>query len=377
MLSQREEEAMMRPTGPSDATDALIPPRTGQGSTVDGTTPETLTRSPVLLSVDRLHKRFPVRIGLYSKAYVSAVDNVSFTVEAGTTLGIVGESGCGKSTTARLVVGLIAPDAGTVAFEGVDVQTLTGLRQKTLRRNMQMVFQDPYSALNPRMSIGESIAFPLRAHGYSKSEQRERTGILLAQVGLHPNHASYYPHQMSGGQRQRVNIARALALEPRLVIADEAVSALDKSVQAQVLNLLTDLQEQLKLTYIFISHDLNVVQYVSDHVLVMYLGQVVEHCTPEALYAEPLHPYTKVLLASIPDVNPDQPPAAAFEGEIPSALSPPSGCRFRTRCATAMPICTVERPPLIQERPGHFVACHLYGPSAPAGPGEEKTVAAS
>src|SRR5215510_1557211 len=166
MLSQREEEAMMRPTGPSAAADTLIPPRPGQGSTGDGTTPETLTRSPVLLSVDRLHKRFPVRIGLYSKAYVSAVDNVSFTVEAGTTLGIVGESGCGKSTTARLVVGLIAPDAGTVAFEGADVQTLTGLRQKTLRRNMQMVFQDPYSALNPRMSIGESIAFPLPAHGY-------------------------------------------------------------------------------------------------------------------------------------------------------------------------------------------------------------------
>jgi ABC-type oligopeptide transport system ATPase subunit len=244
-----------------------------------------------------------VRIGLYSKAYVSAVDNVSFTVEAGTTLGIVGESGCGKSTTARLILGLTEPDAGTVAFEGVDVQTLTGSRRKTLRRNMQMVFQDPYSALNPRMSIGESVAFPLRVHGYSKSKQREHTGILLDQVGLHPNHASYYPHQMSGGQRQRVNIARALALEPRLVIADEAVSALDKSVQAQVLNLLTDLQERLQLTYIFISHDLNVVQYVSDRVLVMYLGQVVEQCTPEGLYAEPLHPYTKALLASIPDVT--------------------------------------------------------------------------
>src|SRR5262245_36895930 len=368
---------MTQPTEPSSAADALAPPRPGQGSATDGATPEGLTGSSVLLSVERLYKRFPVRIGLYSKAYVSAVDNVSFTVEASTTLDIVGESGCGKSTTARLVLGLLAPDAGTVMFENLDVQTLTGPRQKTLRRNMQMVFQDPYSTLNPRMSISESITFPLRVHGYSKSEQRERMKRLLDQVGLHPNHASYYPHQMSDGQRQRVNIARALALEPRLVIADEAMSALDKSVQAQVLNLLTDLQERLKLTYIFISHDLNVVQYVSDRVLVMYLGQVVEHCTPEALYTKPLHPYTKVLLASIPDVNPDQPPATAFEGEIPSALSPPSGCRFRTRCATAMPICTVERPPLIQERPGHFVACHLYGPSAPSGPGEEKTVAAS
>jgi peptide/nickel transport system ATP-binding protein len=369
---------MTRPTGDSGATDALTPPRTGQGNAASGATPasETLTRAPVLLSVDRLHKRFPVRTGLYAKAYVSAVDNVSFTVEAGTTLGIVGESGCGKSTTARLVLGLLEPDAGTVVFEGVDVQPLTSPRQKTLRRNMQMVFQDPYSALNPRMSIGESIAFPLRVHGYSKSEQRERTGGLLDQVGLHPNHASYYPHQMSGGQRQRVNIARALALEPRLVIADEAVSALDKSVQAQVLNLLTDLQERLQLTYIFISHDLNVVQYMSDHVLVMYLGQVVEHCTPTALYATPLHPYTQALLASIPDLNPDQPPVAPLEGEIPSALSPPSGCRFRTRCAAAMPICAAERPPMRQERPGHFVACHLYGPSAPAGTGEAKSVTA-
>ena len=359
-------------TGHSGDIEASTPPRTGWVTH----SPETLTRSHVLLSVHGLRKRFPVRTGLYSKAYVSAVDSVSFTVEAGTTLGIVGESGCGKSTTARLILGLTEPDAGTVAFEGVDVQTLTGPRRKTLRRNMQMVFQDPYSALNPRMSIGESIAFPLRVHGYSKSAQRERTGILLDQVGLHPNHASYYPHQMSGGQRQRVNIARALALEPRLVIADEAVSALDKSVQAQVLNLLTDLQERLQLTYIFISHDLNVVQYVSDRVLVMYLGQVVEQCTPEGLYAEPLHPYTKALLASIPDVNPDQPLAAQLEGEIPSPLSPPSGCRFRTRCAAAMPICAAERPQMIQERPGHFVACHLYSPSAPAGTGEEKTVAA-
>jgi len=363
---------MTMPTGHRDATNALTPPGTDGRSASGGAPPSPATRaqSHVLLRVEGLRKRFSVRTGLCSKAYVSAVDNVSFTVEAGTTLGIVGETGCGKSTTARLVLGLIAPDAGSVAFEDVDVQTLTGPHRKTLRRNMQMVFQDPYSALNPRMSIGESIAFPLRVHGYSKAEQRERTEVLLQQVGLHPQHAAYYPHQMSGGQRQRVNIARALALEPRLVIADEAVSALDKSVQAQVLNLFTDLQERLQLTYIFISHDLNVVQYMSDRVLVMYLGQIVEHCTPEALYAAPLHPYTKALLASIPDVNPDQPPAAPLEGELPSPLSPPSGCRFRTRCAAAMPVCAAARPPMLQERPGHFVACHLYGPSAPAGTDE-------
>jgi oligopeptide/dipeptide ABC transporter ATP-binding protein len=366
---------MTIPTGHSDATNALTPPGTGGRSASGESPPSPETRMPshVLLHVDGLRKQFAVRTGLYSKAYVSAVDNVSFTVEAGTTLGIVGETGCGKSTTARLILGLIEPDAGTVAYEGVDVQTLTGPRRKTLRRNMQMIFQDPYSALNPRMSIGESIAFPLRVHGYAKTEQRARTELLLHQVGLQRYHTSYYPHQMSGGQRQRVNIARALALEPRLVIADEAVSALDKSVQAQVLNLLTDLQERLQLTYIFISHDLNVVQYMSDHVLVMYLGQIVEHCPPEALYAAPLHPYTQVLLASIPDVNPDQPPAAPLEGELPSPLSPPSGCRFRTRCAAAMPVCAAERPPMIQERPGHFVMCHLYGPSAPAGTGEAKT----
>lgn len=321
---------------------------------------ETIEDSRVLLRVTNLRKEFPVRTGIRSKAIVSAVDDISFEVERGTTLGIVGESGCGKSTTARLVLGLIEPDAGIVEFEGVDVRLLSGAKRKQLRRNMQMVFQDPYSALNPRMSVGDSIAFPMSVHGIPRSEQRERTAMLLEQVGLHRNHASYYPHQMSGGQRQRVNIARALALEPQLVIADEAVSALDKSVQAQVLNLLSDLQERLRLTYMFISHDLNVVQYMADRIVVMYLGQVVEHCTSEALYAEPLHPYTRALLASIPDVDPDQAPSAQLEGEIPSPMSPPSGCRFRTRCPSAMPVCGELRPAMVEENPGHFVACHLY-----------------
>jgi oligopeptide/dipeptide ABC transporter ATP-binding protein len=349
---------------------------TAWGSTTGFVThsPETLEESRTLLKVTNLRKDFPVRTGFRTKAVVSAVDDISFEVERGTTVGIVGESGCGKSTTARLVLGLIEPNGGTIEFEGVDVKSLSGARQKALRRNMQMVFQDPYSALNPRVSVGDSISFPMSVHGVRRSEQRERTAQLLEQVGLHRNHASYYPHQMSGGQRQRVNIARALALNPQLVIADEAVSALDKSVQAQVLNLLTDLQEQLSLTYIFISHDLNVVQYMASRVIVMYLGQVMEQCTSEALYETPLHPYTQALLGSIPDVDPDQVPSAALEGDIPSPLNPPSGCRFRTRCPAAMPVCAELRPAMHEERPGHFVACHLYGTES-ASTGADEAVA--
>ena len=322
--------------------------------------PQDVAQSDVLLRVEDLTKRFPVSVGFRKKAYVSAADGVSFDIKKGTTVGIVGESGCGKSTAARLVLGLIEPDSGTVAFEGVDVKTLSRGRRRELRRDMQMVFQDPYSSLNPRMSVGDSIAFPMRVHGASKSDARERAALLLRQVGLHPNHASYYPHQMSGGQRQRVNIARALALSPRLVVADEAVSALDKSVQAQVLNLLTDLQEELGLTYMFISHDLNVVQYMSDRVVVMYLGQVVEECASDELYERPLHPYTQALLGSVGGLDPDQPPGSRLEGEIPSPIDPPSGCRFRTRCPEAMPVCAELRPTVRQPSEGHFVACHLF-----------------
>ncbi len=330
----------------------------------------------MLLQVSGLTKDFPVRLGLRARGRVSAVDGVSFAVEAGTTVGIVGESGCGKSTTARLILGLIEPDAGSIEFEGVDIKTFDRGRRKALRRNMQMVFQDPYSALNPRMSVGASVAFPMKVHGVARKEQRERTGYLLEQVGLHPNHASYYPHQLSGGQRQRVNIARALALEPRLVIADEAVSALDKSVQAQVLNLLTDLQERLGLTFLFISHDLNVVQYMAGRVIVMYLGQVVEECASAELYARPLHPYTQALLSAIPDVDPDQAAVSGLEGDVPSPLDPPSGCRFRTRCPMAMAICAEERPAIREPATGHYVACHLFEAgttpataAASAGPG--------
>jgi peptide/nickel transport system ATP-binding protein len=317
-----------------------------------------------LLSVHNLSKRFGVHTGFRKRAYLSAVDDVSFQVEPGQTVGIVGESGCGKSTTARLVLGLIEPDTGQVVFDHNDLRTADSAERKAARRKMQMVFQDPYGSVNPRMSIGENIGFPLKVNGFARDRIRQRTSELLEQVGLHPHHASYFPHQLSGGQLQRVNMARALALEPKLVVCDEPVSALDKSIQAQVLNLLKDLQEQLGLTYLFISHDLNVVEYMSDQVVVMYLGQVAEVCSSEELYREPLHPYTRVLLSSIPqvEVRSTAATAPAAAGEVPSALNPPSGCRFRTRCSFAMDICARERPALRHPVAGHAVACHLYEP---------------
>jgi oligopeptide/dipeptide ABC transporter ATP-binding protein len=311
--------------------------------------------------VDGLSKRFPVKLGQFKKGFVSAVDNVSFQVKAGETLGIVGESGCGKSTAARLVLHLITPDSGTVEFKGQDISTLKGADLKNIRRNMQMVFQDPYSSVNPRMSIGDNIAFPMLVHGYKNKERQERVQTLLSQVGLHPNRASYFPFQLSGGQLQRVNIARALALEPSLIVCDEAVAALDKSIQAQVINLLKDLQQQLQLTYIFISHDLNVVEYMSNHVVVMYMGQVVEACSSEELYRKPLHPYTQTLLNSMPKLNTKKQGAPkTISGDIPSPLSPPSGCRFRTRCPMAMDICAEIPPRMHQPTQQHTVACHLF-----------------
>ena len=315
-----------------------------------------------LLEVKDLSKAFPISTGFRKTSYLSAVDGVSMDVEAGTTMGVVGESGCGKSTLARLILGLVDADAGEIRLddETVEWRKKSGLRRKELRRNMQMVFQNPYSSLNPRSSIGEIIAFPMRAHGMPRNEINARTTNLLEQVGLHANHASYYPHQLSGGQRQRVNIARALALHPKLVICDEAVAALDKSVQAQVLNLLQDLQQSHGLTYLFISHDLNVVEYMSDRVSVMYLGHVVEVADSDQLYEQPVHPYTKALLASSPALDPDRRMEdPLLEGELPSPLNPPSGCRFRTRCPYAMAVCAAERPPMREVEPGHSVACHL------------------
>ncbi len=324
------------------------------------------TQARPLLDVKGLSKQFPVSLGFRKKGYVSAVDDASFQVMPGTTMGIVGESGCGKSTAARLILGLMKADAGDVLFDNRYIRAsgksaLSRLERKSVTRNMQMVFQDPYSSLNPRASIGEIIAFPMKVHGFKRKEIRERTAMLLSQVGLHPNHASYYPHQMSGGQRQRVNIARALALNPKLVVCDEAVSALDKSIQAQVLNLLKDLQDLHRLTYVFISHDLNVVEYMSDRVTVMYLGQVVESAPADGLYEQPLHPYTQALMASVPSLDAEgRSMATLLEGEVPSPLNPPSGCRFRTRCPAVMDICAELRPAMREQAPEHFVACHLY-----------------
>jgi peptide/nickel transport system ATP-binding protein len=326
-----------------------------------GTPRHTASADPPLLELDQLTKAFPVQLGLGRTGYLSAVDHVSLNVEPGTTMGIVGESGCGKSTLARLVLGLIEADSGEIRMEDRPVDWRKAGQRKQLRRNMQMVFQNPYSSLNPRSSIGEIIAFPMRAHGVPRSEISRRVADLLDQVGLHANHASYYPHQLSGGQRQRVNIARALALHPKLVICDEAVAALDKSVQAQVLNLLQDLQTSHGLTYLFISHDLNVVEYMSDTVSVMYLGHIVETAEADQLYKRPLHPYTQALLASSPRLDPDsRADDDLLEGELPSPLNPPSGCRFRTRCPHAMAVCAETRPAMVELEAGHQVACHLY-----------------
>lgn len=336
-----------------------------------------------LLTVENLRKHFPVRGGLLNRqvATVQAVDDVSFHVRKGETLGIVGESGCGKSTTARLLMRLIEPDAGEMIFDGEAVGDRHGITVSAMRRQMQMVFQDSYSSLNPRMTMAESIAYAPRMHGLARKMAIERAEGLLAQVGLNPKqYARRYPHELSGGQRQRVNIARALALEPRLVILDEAVAALDKSIEAQVLNLLAELKQRLNLTYVFISHDLNVVEYVSDSVLVMYLGRVVETGPVEAIYTRPRHPYTRALFASKPTLDPDRRTTEMLlTGDPPNPINPPSGCRFRTRCAFAQAICAETVPPLgapldaalLQSTPSdndaaeHLVACHL--PEAQAG----------
>src|SRR3984885_2114858 len=319
-----------------------------------------------LLLVEGLRKHFPVRGGLLNRqvATVQAVDDVSFAVRKGETLGIVGESGCGKSTTARLLMRLIEPDAGDVVFDGDPVSNRQGITVNAMRRQMQMVFQDSYSSLNPRMTMAESIAYAPRMHGLPGKAALERAEGLLAQVGINPRqYARRYPHELSGGQRQRVNIARALALEPRMVILDEAVSALDKSIEAQVLNLLAELKDKFNLTYLFISHDLNVVEYMSDRVMVMYLGRVVETGPVEDIYRHPRHPYTRALFASKPTLDPDRRTTEMpLTGDPPNPINPPSGCRFRTRCAFAQPRCADAVPPLAAPfepgtDPTHVVAC--------------------
>jgi peptide/nickel transport system ATP-binding protein len=318
-----------------------------------------------LLSVRGLVKHFPVGKNLFgrSRNVVRAVDDVDFELLKGETLGIVGESGCGKSTTARLLMNLIEPDAGEIIFDGEVVGHDISLRD--YRRQVQMVFQDSYASLNPRLTIEDSIAFAPRVHGVSRREAVGRAHDLLARVGLEPHRfAGRYPHELSGGQRQRVNIARALALEPRLVILDEAVSALDKSVEAQVLNLLLDLKDAFGLTYIFISHDLNVVRFISDRVMVMYLGKVAEIGDAESVFAQPQHPYSAALLASMPAMDPDaRTEQAPLYGDPPNPIDPPPGCRFHTRCRFADPVCSQTVPSLTPAGETQQVACLMrqYG----------------
>jgi oligopeptide/dipeptide ABC transporter ATP-binding protein len=316
-----------------------------------------------LLRVENLTKHFPITAGFFVKREVGrvrAVDDVSFHIAQGETLGLVGESGCGKSTTGRLVLRLIEPTSGKVEIEGRDILSSTPAEMRELRKGMQIVFQDPYSSLNPRMTVEEIILEPLYVQGARPGpEMTRRARKLLETVGLSPNHVVRYPHEFSGGQRQRIGIARALAPQPRFVVCDEAVSALDVSVQAQIVNLLQDLQEEFRLSYLFIAHDLAVVKHISDRVAVMYLGKIVEQADKASLYASPRHPYTQALLASIPVPNPRlRRPRARLTGDVPSAMAPPAGCRFNTRCPHATDLCRTVEPPAIEAAPGHVVACH-------------------
>ncbi|MER1988021.1 MAG: dipeptide ABC transporter ATP-binding protein [Solibacillus sp.] len=319
----------------------------------------------VLLKVENLKKYFPIRAGLFAKHVgdVKAVDDISFEIYEGETLGIVGESGCGKSTTGRVLMRLHEPTEGKVMFEGTELTKLSSEEMRKMRREIQMVFQDPYASLNPRHTIEKILEEPLIVHGIGTAVERKKKVMEYLQiVGLSEYHAKRYPHQFSGGQRQRIGIARALMTNPKLIIADEPVSALDVSIQAQVLNLMQKLQEDLKLTYIFIAHDLGVVRHISDRVGVMYLGRMVELAVSESLYSEPLHPYTKALLSAVPVPDPQYERAQILlKGDIPSPSNPPTGCTFHTRCPQAMDSCKQLAPKMQEVKPGHSVACHLYG----------------
>lgn len=318
----------------------------------------------VLLKVENLKKYFPIRAGLFAKHVgdVKAVDDISFEIYEGETLGIVGESGCGKSTTGRVLMRLHEPTEGKVMFEGTELTELSSEAMRKMRREIQMVFQDPYASLNPRHTIEKILEEPLIVHGIgTPAERKKKVMDYLRIVGLSEYHAKRYPHQFSGGQRQRIGIARALMTNPKLIIADEPVSALDVSIQAQVLNLMQKLQEDLKLTYIFIAHDLGVVRHISDRVGVMYLGRMVELADSESLYSEPLHPYTKALLSAVPVPDPQYERAQILlKGDIPSPSNPPTGCTFHTRCPQAMEHCKQVAPKMQQVKQGHSVACHLY-----------------
>jgi oligopeptide/dipeptide ABC transporter ATP-binding protein len=322
--------------------------------------------SEALLEVQNLVKHFHVGGGMFSgpAGLVRAVDDVSFTVQRGETLGLVGESGCGKTTTGRCILQLERPTSGRVVFEGEALTALDAKALRAARRHVQVIFQDPYASLNPRMTIGQILAEPLKVHGIvpDAAAREARVRELLEQVGLLPQHAERYPHQLSGGQRQRVGIARALAMQPSLIVCDEPVSALDVSIQAQIINLLEDLQRRLGLTYLFIAHDLSVVRHISDRVAVMYLGRIVELADRTALYEEPLHPYTRALLSAVPIPDPAleaQRNRTVLRGEVPSPLRPPPGCVFHPRCPHAVARCSAEVPALREIRPGHWAACHL------------------
>jgi len=314
-----------------------------------------------LLEVRNLKKYFPVKKGIFSRTVgeVRAVDGVSFSLERGETLGLVGESGCGKTTVGRSILRLIDPTSGEVNFNGQDLLRLTKEKLRKMRASFQIIFQDPFSSLDPRMSVGDIIAEPIRNHvACSRGETRDRVAHLLDRVGLHPAQMSRYPHEFSGGQRQRIGIARALALNPLAIVCDEPVSALDVSIQAQVINLLVELQEEMNLSYLFIAHDLSVVEHISNRVAVMYLGRIAELATDEEIYRNPLHPYTKALLSAVPVPDPDAPKQRIIlEGDVPSPLSPPAGCVFHNRCAFRKKICMEENPPLQDAGGGHLVAC--------------------
>lgn len=325
-----------------------------------------MSEKKTLLEINNLKMYFPIKRGLLNKTvnHVKAVDDVSFSIKKGETLGLVGESGCGKTTTGRAIIKLYEPTAGQIIYDGVDIANFSPSKMAPYRRKMQMIFQDPYASLDSRMTVGDIIGEAIDIHKLMGTKEKiERIQYLLDKVGLNSEHANRYPHEFSGGQRQRIGIARALAVEPEFIVCDEPISALDVSIQAQVVNMLEDLQKDLGLTYLFIAHDLSMVKHISTRVGVMYLGKMVEVAGSNELYKNPLHPYTKALLSSIPIPDPDQSEKKeriVLEGEIPSPINPPSGCRFRNRCKYATAKCAEEVPELKDMGDGHMVACHLY-----------------